>query len=103
MKKHFSIIDYDGRLLSRLAINPVADGNELDVVFERDFALALSAPNAKLARDIHTVLCGAFPDNQFAIVRITRKRNKYLIDLPGADRPAWIFKAVESLGGTLIA
>lgn len=103
MRRNYSIIDCDGRLLSHLAIKPVTGGHELDVSFERDFRRSLSVKKLQQARDMHSSLSQVFPNNQFIVVQITRQRGQYVVDLPDGDQPGWISKAVASLGGTLIA
>jgi hypothetical protein len=99
----YSIIHHDGRLLSRLDIKTVAAGREIDVEFERDFCRSLSTKKLKQMREIHYLLSEAFPGNSFAIVQITWRRGRFVVNLPDGDRPSWISKAVESLGGKLIA
>lgn len=103
MKRNYSIIDHDGRLLSRLGIKQTSAGHELDASFERDFRRALSVKKLGRARDTHNMLKQAFPDQAFVVVQITRQRGQYVVDLPDGDQPGWISKAVASLGGTFIA
>ncbi|ATG89299.1 hypothetical protein [Methylomonas koyamae] len=103
MKRNYSIIDPDGRLLSRLDIKPTGDGHELDVSFERNLRRALTVKKLGQARNTHDMLRQAFPERAFVVVQITKQRGRYIVDIPDGDRPAWIANAVESLGGTLIA
>lgn len=104
MKRTFSIIDHDGRLLSRLEVKAGADGHEIDVSFERDFTRLLSVNKLRQARETHRMLCQVFPQNRFVVVQISKRRDGgYVVDLPDGERPIWISQAVESLGGTLVA
>lgn len=99
----YTIIDHEARLLSRLGIKPVASGHELDISFERDFRLCLSAKKLKQAKQTFELLKGAFPNQQFHVVQLFRHRGQYVVDVPAEQRPAWLSKAVASLGGTFIA
>lgn len=103
MKRNYSIIDPDGRLLSRLDVRNGTEGHEIDASFERDFTRSLSVNKLRQARETHQMLCQVFPQNSFIVVQITKQRGRYIVDIPDGDRPAWIANAVESLGGTLIA
>ncbi|MBD9362775.1 hypothetical protein [Methylomonas fluvii] len=99
----YSIVDHDGRLLSRLDIKQTDAGHELDVAFERDFRQVLSVKKLTSARDTHHMLNQIFPGRPFIVVQISQRRGRYVVDVPSEDRPAWIAKAIESLGGVFIA
>lgn len=100
----YSVVDHEGRLLSKLDIKPRSGGDqELDASFERDFRRSLSVKKIKLANQIFEVLKGAFPDHQFHVVHIVRDHGQYLVDVPTKQRPPWLAGAIEGLGGKLIA
>ncbi|ANE55919.1 hypothetical protein [Methylomonas sp. DH-1] len=103
MKRNYSIIDPDGRLLSRLDIKPTGDGHELDVSFDSNFRRALTVKKLGQARNTHDMLRQAFPERAFVVVQISQRRGQYVVDVPGEDPPAWMAKAIESLGGVLTA
>lgn len=100
----YTVINSDGGLLSRIEIKPAVDGHELDVSFGRDYRRCISVKKLKQVSQTIELLRGAFPDQQFEVVQLSRAHGQYLVDLPpNSNPPAWVCLAVASLCDAIAA